>query len=75
MKPGPIVARAWASVRKDDFALVPTLVAFPDVGQVYAPQSEAPFFCVVHEVYPTSVALVGRNRSVVPREHRPALKR
>ena len=75
MEPGAIVPRAGRSVRKDDPALVPALVALPDVGDVDAALAESPAHGILDQVDAADVAVLRRGRAVVPRENRPALKR
>ena len=36
VEPGAVFVAVWRSVEKDDLALVPTLVALLDVGQIEA---------------------------------------
>lgn len=74
VEPGAIVPGAGSPVGEDDLALVPALVALPDVGEIDAALAVAPGLGVLDQVHTPCVAVAGADRSVVPREHRPALR-
>lgn len=74
MEPRAVVPRVWGPVREDDPALVPSLVALPDVGQVDAPLAVATARGVLQQVDAALVPQPRRVFVVKPREDRPALQ-
>lgn len=74
MEPRPVVPRVGGPVREDDPALVPSLVALPDVGQIDAPLPVTSARGILQQVYATLVPQPRRVSVVKPREDRPALQ-
>lgn len=74
MEPRAVVPRVWGPVREDDPALVPSLVALSDVGQVDAPLAVATARGVLQQVDAALVPQPRRVFVVKPREDRPALQ-
>lgn len=75
VKASAIVPGARRPVGEYDLALVPALVAFSDVGEVDAAETEALGLGVVDQVHAPVVAVTSWYWAVIPREHRSALKR
>lgn len=73
MEPRAIVSRIRRSVGEDHPALVPALIAFANIREVYATLAISAMTRVVQQVYAALVTVVQCNVSVIPREYRAAL--
>lgn len=66
VEPCAIVSRIRRSIGKDHLALVPALIAFTNICQVYATLAVSAMSDIVQQVYATFVSIVHRHMSIVP---------